>query len=144
VIRLLLQKSILVMGLSVLFYRSGLLFNLLIDRLCKTINQLISRMHPAAYVYILTNKHHTVLYTGMTTDLRTRLWEHQTRLNPGSFSSKYNVLKPLFYEGLDSIEKATERELFIKGKTRKWKDDLIAIMNPTWKDLTEEIMGMEP
>jgi len=101
-------------------------------------------MSPAAFVYILTNKHHTVLYVGMTTDLRTRLWEHQTRSNPSSFSAKYNIFKPVFFESHDDRNKAIERELYIKGKTRKWKDDLIASMNPTWKDLSSVIMSMEP
>ena len=48
-------------------------------------------MNPVAYVYILTNKHHTVVYVGMTTDLRTRLWEHQQKVNPKSFSARHNV-----------------------------------------------------
>lgn len=101
-------------------------------------------MRPVAYVYILTNKHHTVLYVGMTTDLRTRLWEHQTRINSSSFSARYNIFKPVFFEPHDEREKAIERELYIKRKTRKWKDDLIASLNPTWNDLTEDIMNMEP
>ena len=101
-------------------------------------------MRPVAYVYILTNKHHTVLYVGMTTDLRRRLCEHQIRQNPRSFSSQYNIFKPVFYEPHDSREKAIERELFIKGKTRKWKEALIIRVNPTWNDLTEEITNMEP
>ena len=101
-------------------------------------------MHPVAYVYILTNKHNTVLYVGMTTDLRTRIWEHQTRQNPKSFSSRYNTFKPVFYEPHGSQEEAIERELFIKGKTRKWKDALIISKNPAWNDLTEVIMNMNP
>jgi putative endonuclease len=101
-------------------------------------------MLPVAYVYILTNKHHTVIYVGMTTDLRTRLWEHQQKINPGSFTARYNVFKPVFYEGHETVEEALERERFIKGKVRKWKNDLVQSMNPQWNDLTEEIMGMNP
>jgi len=101
-------------------------------------------MLPAAYVYILTNKHHTVLYVGMTTDLRTRLWEHQQKINPGSFSARYNVSVPIYYQSFTSIEKAREKEMYIKGKTRKWKEDLINSMNPNWNDLSEEILNMQP
>lgn len=101
-------------------------------------------MLPAAYVYILTNKHHTVLYVGMTTDLRTRLWEHQNKINPGSFSARYNVFIPIYYQGFDSIETARERELYIKGKIRKWKEDLINSRNPNWLDLSAEIFDMNP
>lgn len=101
-------------------------------------------MIPVAYVYILTNKRHTVLYVGMTTDLRTRLWEHQQKINPRSFSARYNVFKPVFYQGFETKEDALERERFIKGKTRKWKVELIESMNPEWKDLSEEIRSMSP
>jgi putative endonuclease len=101
-------------------------------------------MRPIAYVYILTNKNHTVLYTGMTTDLRTRLWEHQTRRNLSGFTARYNVIKPVYYEGHATIEDALNREKYIKGKVRSWKEDLIRKMNPDWNDLTNEIMNMEP
>ena len=103
-----------------------------------------SSMPPVAYVYILTNKYHTVLYVGMTTDLRTRIWEHQTKRHPAGFSARYNVIKPIFYEPHHTQEEAIERELFIKGKTRKWKEALIISKNPTWNDLTEDIMSMNP
>jgi putative endonuclease len=101
-------------------------------------------MLPAAYVYILTNKHQTVLYVGMTADLRTRLWEHQNKINPKSFSARYNVIVPVYYQGFDSVEAARERELYIKGKTRKWKEDLIYSINPDWNDLSDEIFTMKP
>jgi putative endonuclease len=100
-------------------------------------------MLPVAYVYILTNQHHTVLYVGMTTDLRTRLWEHRQKINPGSFTARYNVFKPVYYQEFVTEEEALERERFIKGKVRKWKNDLVQSMNPEWKDLTEEIMSMK-
>ncbi len=101
-------------------------------------------MAPVAYVYILTNKHHTVVYVGMTTDLRTRLWEHQQKVNPKSFSARYNVFTPVFYQSFSTEEDAIERERFIKGKNRKWKEDLIQTTNPHWRDLTEEIKSMKP
>jgi len=101
-------------------------------------------MLPVAYVYILTNKRHTVLYVGMTIDLRTRMWEHQKKIYPRSFTARYNVFKPIFYQGFDTVDDALERERFIKGKTRKWKNDLVESMNPKWKDLSEEIRRMAP
>jgi putative endonuclease len=101
-------------------------------------------MAPAAYVYILTNKHHTVVYVGMTTDLKTRLWEHQQKINPKSFTAQYNVFKTVFFQGFTTEEEAIEREQFIKGKNRKWKQDLIQSMNPEWRDLSDEISRMQP
>jgi putative endonuclease len=101
-------------------------------------------MRPAAFVYLLTNQHHTVLYVGMTTDLRTRLWEHIRKINPGSFSARYNLTKPVYYEAMESEEDALERERFIKGKSSAFKEDLITQMNPTWDDLTDRIMAMDP
>ena len=101
-------------------------------------------MRPTAYVYLLTNQHHTVLYVGMTTDLRTRLWEHLRKINPGSFSARYNLNKPVFFEGLASEEAALERERYIKGKSRAFKETLISKLNPKWDDLTDRIMAMDP
>lgn len=80
----------------------------------------------------------------MTTDLRTRVWEHQKRINPSSFTARYNVVKPIYYKGFDAEEGALEREQYIKGKSRKWKEALIAVMNPEWNDLTDVIMDMNP
>ena len=101
-------------------------------------------MLPVAYVYILTNNHHNVVYVGMTVNLKRRLWQHQTRFYPKSFSAQYNVFKPVYYEGHASVDEALERERFIKGKNRKWKDDLVNSMNPNWRDLSEEIRAMKP
>lgn len=97
-------------------------------------------MLPVAFVYILTNKINTVLYVGMTTDVRIRLWEHREKINPKRFTARYNVSKLIYYEPYQSVEEAVERERYIKGKTRKWKADLVATMNPNWNDLTVEIL----
>ena len=94
-------------------------------------------MTPSSWIYIITNKGKTTLYIGVTNDLRTRLWEHRTKRNPRSFSATYNLYILVYYEGFDSISEAIDREKFIKGKTRKWKEALINTMNPEWKDLTE-------
>ena len=92
-------------------------------------------MH-SAWVYMLTNSRHTVVYVGVTNHLATRLWEHKTKQNPTSFTARYNVHKLIYYEGFDSIVEAIAREKFIKGKTRKWKEELIQKMNPEWGDLS--------
>jgi putative endonuclease len=96
-------------------------------------------MLPSAWVYILTNQHNTTLYVGVTNDLPTRLWEHRTKQNPGSFTSKYNLFKLVNYKAFDSITEAITREKVLKIKTRKRKEELIEKMNPGWDDLTGEI-----
>jgi putative endonuclease len=92
-----------------------------------------------AWVYIITNENNTTLYVGATNDLSTRLWEHRTQQNPNSFSAQYNLCKLIFFEEFNSIEEAFDREGYIKGKTRKWKESLIKTMNPEWLDLTEKV-----
>ena len=100
-------------------------------------------MRPSAWVYILTNHpRHTTLYVGSTIDIPSRLWEHRTKRKPGCFSARYNVFKPVYYEPFEHIDDAVKRERFIKGKTRKWKEDLINSVNPEWRDLTDEIMAL--
>ena len=94
---------------------------------------------PYAWAYIITNKHNTTLYTGVSNDLPVRLWEHRTKQNRDCFTARYNLYKLVYYEGFDLIEKAIEREKYIKGKTRKWKVDLINSGNPEWNDLTNEV-----
>jgi putative endonuclease len=91
-------------------------------------------MH-CAWVYILTNDRHTVLYVGVTTNLRTRLWEHETKRNPKSFTACYNVHKLIYYERYEDINEAIAREKVIKKKNREWKEALIASMNADWKVL---------
>ena len=97
-------------------------------------------MLPSAWVYILTNQHNTTLYVGVTNNLATRLWEHRTRQNPRSFTSKYNTFKLVYYEAFDSIVDAIAREKELKIKTRRRKEELIKTKNPSWEDLTGEIM----
>jgi putative endonuclease len=89
-------------------------------------------------VYILTNKHHTVLYTGVTNDLKRRVYEHREKLIPG-FTKKYNVNKLVYYEITESIEAAILREKQIKGGSRKKKLDLIVGMNSQWRELYEDL-----
>jgi putative endonuclease len=89
-------------------------------------------------IYIMTNVHNTVLYTGVTGDLARRAYEHRNGLG-GIFTKKYNVCKLVYYEMTESIESAIAREKQIKGGSRKKKNDLINRHNPEWKDLYPEI-----
>jgi putative endonuclease len=89
-------------------------------------------------VYILTNKHHTVLYTGVTNNLKARVWTHKEKVAKG-FSYKYNVDKLVYYEVTDEILSAISREKQIKAGSRQTKIDLIDSMNPKWADLYDTI-----
>ena len=95
-------------------------------------------MRKQYFVYILTNKRHTVLYTGVTSDLQKRVHQHRMKLLPG-FTSRYNVDKLVFYEVADNPEAAIAREKQIKGGSRKKKIDLINTMNPQLQDLYETL-----
>lgn len=86
------------------------------------------------YVYILTNKHHTVLYTGVTNDLSKRVWQHRKKIIKG-FTQRYNVENLVFYEIFDFIEMAIAREKQIKGYSREKKNTLINSFNPEWINL---------
>jgi putative endonuclease len=89
-------------------------------------------------VYILTNRHNTVLYTGVTSDLQKRVYQHREKMVPG-FTSRYNVGKLVFYEVTDDVHAAIAREKQIKAGSRQDKIDLINDMNPGWRDLYEEL-----
>ena len=91
-----------------------------------------------SYVYILANKHNTVLYTGVTRDLKRRVYEHKQKFVKG-FASKYNIDKLVYYEVFDDIYNAITREKQIKGGSRQKKIDLIHSINGSWKDLYDEI-----
>lgn len=95
-------------------------------------------MH-SAWVYILANQSDKVFYVGVTTNLPTRLWEHRTKRNPKCFTARYNVSKLVYYEGFESVVDAIAREKTIKGKTEKWKTELIKSVNQHWADLTEDV-----
>jgi len=92
------------------------------------------QMKKQYYIYIMTNKLNTVLYTGVTSDLLRRVYEHKSKQIEG-FTMKYNVDKLVYYEVFDEINDAIEREKQIKAGTRQKKIDLIVSMNPAWKDL---------
>ena len=92
-------------------------------------------MEKGGFVYIMTNKNHTVLYTGVTSDLINRMQQHIQRLMPGSFTSRYNINKLVYYNYFPSIELAISEEKRIKAGNRKAKVDLIESNNPQWEDL---------
>jgi putative endonuclease len=86
------------------------------------------------FVYILTNRYHTVLYTGVTNSLARRVHEHRQKSMPG-FTTRYNVTKLVFFEVNTDIHAATAREKQIKAGSRIKKIALIEGMNPGWHDL---------
>ena len=86
------------------------------------------------YVYIMTNKINTVLYTGITSDLVKRIWEHKTKALEG-FTKKYNINKLVFFEIYNDPENAILREKQIKAGSRAKKIKLVTELNPAWKDL---------
>ena len=90
------------------------------------------------YVYIMTNKYNSVLYTGVTNDMKRRVYEHKEELNDG-FTKKYNVKKLVYYAVFEDPENAISWEKRIKGGSRKKKIDLINGMNKDWQDLYEDI-----
>ena len=86
------------------------------------------------FVYISTNQFNTVLYTGVTNSLETRMHQHSNKLVDG-FSSKYNICKLVYYEFFDDPVAAIAAEKKIKGWTRARKLGLIKKSNPDFKDL---------
>jgi len=90
------------------------------------------------YVYIITNKNNTVLYTGVTNNLMRRVTEHKEKRVKG-FSKKYNIEKLVYYEVFEDSYNAIAREKQIKGGSRQKKIDLINTMNDEWKDLFQDL-----
>ncbi|MBX9853739.1 MAG: GIY-YIG nuclease family protein [Cytophagaceae bacterium] len=94
------------------------------------------------YVYIVSNKSRTILYTGVTSNLIARTFEHKEKKLIG-FTYKYNCQYLIYYEFHETIETAIEREKQIKTWKRLWKENLIKSFNPQLKDLWNEIEGCE-
>jgi putative endonuclease len=90
------------------------------------------------YVYVMTNKGNSVLYTGVTNNLKRRTYEHKEKLGSG-FTKRYNINKIIYYEIFADIKKAITREKQIKGGSRHKKITLIEGKNPEWKDLYHEL-----
>lgn len=91
------------------------------------------------YIYILASKRNGTLYTGITSDLIKRIWEHKNKFVSG-FTEKYDVDKLIYFEQHQDPENAIKREKRLKFWKRKWKVDLIEERNPEWKDLYENIV----
>ena len=96
-------------------------------------------MDKKSYIYILTNKGNNVLYTGVTSDLIKRVYEHKQKFIEG-FTDRYNVNKLVYYEIFDDIENAIIREKKIKGWLRIKKIRLIELKNPEWEDLYSKLL----
>jgi putative endonuclease len=91
------------------------------------------------FVYIMTNKYDKVLYSGVTSNLMRRVWEHKE--GSGSiFTNRYHVTKLVNYESYENINLAIAREKQIKGGSRQKKIDLINNLNPEWNDLYKEAL----
>ena len=96
-------------------------------------------MERGGCVYIMTNEYNTTLYVGVTADLPGRVMEHKEKVYPNSFTARYNLTKLVYYEAFHSIEEAIAREKQMKAGSRRKKEELIKALNPTWKDLYDEI-----
>jgi|SRR3989344_4822239 len=97
-----------------------------------------NKMTKQSYIYIMTNKTNTVLYTGVTSDLVKRAYQHKNKQVSG-FTAKYNINKLVYFEVFSDITEAIRREKQIKGGSRHDKVNLIIKNNPNFKDLFDEI-----
>ena len=95
-------------------------------------------MNKQYYVYIMTNKYNSVLYTGVTDSLQKRTFQHKEKLVNG-FTKRYKIVKLVFYEVYDDPVNAITREKKIKGGSRSKKMELINSMNNDWLDLSETL-----
>ena len=92
------------------------------------------------YVYILANAHKSAIYTGITSDLIRRVYEHKNHFDRGSFTAQYNIDRLVYYEMTSDVNAAIEREKQIKGWNRRRKNKLIESKNPNWVDLYDSIL----
>jgi putative endonuclease len=90
------------------------------------------------FVYILTNRNHTTLYVGVTSDLIRRVHEHRTK-TASCFTARYNVDKLVYFEDTNDVAAAIAREKQIKGGSREKKIALVNAMNPDWRDLFNDL-----
>jgi putative endonuclease len=98
-------------------------------------------MQRGGAVYIMASINDRVLYTGVTSDLFSRVSEHKQKVYEKSFTASYNCRKLVYYNSFTTIEEAIDEEKRIKGGSRKSKEVLINSMNPEWRDLWEDING---
>ncbi|MBN2610967.1 MAG: GIY-YIG nuclease family protein [Bacteroidales bacterium] len=100
-------------------------------------------MERGGYVYILTNKYNTVLYVGVTSKLKQRIYDHRFKTYPKSFSKRYNLYKLVYFEFHSTIEEAIYREKQLKAGSRQTKLNLINKFNESWKDLWDDIQEFD-
>lgn len=89
----------------------------------------------AYHTYILTNKNNTVIYTGVTSRIEQRVWEHKESHDRDSFTARYRISKLVYIEEYQNAIDAINREKQIKNFSRKKKVELVNRSNPKWKDL---------
>jgi putative endonuclease len=97
-------------------------------------------MQRGGYIYIMTNKYHSVLYIGVTNNLQRRIKEHKEKINPKSFTARYNIEKLVYYESFQDIGEAIFREKQLKAGSRQKKIDLIVSINKEWTDLYNSLL----
>lgn len=97
------------------------------------------RMGKIYLVYIMANRKHGAIYTGVTGDPAGRVWQHKNHVFKGSFTDRYDCDKLVWYEVHEDPESAIIREKRIKDWHRPWKDRLIEAMNPDWRDLSDDV-----
>ena len=90
-------------------------------------------------VYIMASKRNGTLYTGVTSNLTKRAWEHKNNVVKG-FTQQYSVHQLVWYELHENMESAICREKAIKNWKRQWKINAIEEMNPNWRDLYSELI----
>ena len=90
-------------------------------------------------VYMLASKRNGTLYTGVTSNLLKRIWEHKNHAIEG-FTKKYNVTNLVWYEVHETMTSAISREKAIKNWKRAWKINVIEAMNPEWRDLYDDLL----
>ena len=88
-------------------------------------------------VYILASRFHGTLYTGVTSNLQGRVWQHREEVT-GGFTKRYSVKRLVWFEAHERMEGAIQREKTIKRWARAWKIEMIERENPTWRDLAED------
>ena len=93
-----------------------------------------------AWVYMMTTKGNTALYTGVTIDISRRIDNHKNKDSKKSFSARYNCNKLIYAEVFDDLYAARVREKQLKNWKREWKNELIEKNNPGWQDISDRIL----
>jgi len=96
----------------------------------------------SGFVYMMSDKPRGVIYTGVTSDLQDRVWEHRNEVHKG-FTERYQAKNLVWFETHPNIVLAIRREKSLKRYAREWKIKLVEGLNPTWMDLYERIDEIE-